>query len=97
MIMMMIMMMMMMMLMVSFHHPAPGLPYSIAYPSPAYWLFPVGIHLYLACLFSLACWLSPAGSFSCLLAAACWLPRLSSLSVLPRLLAVACWHPPSTC
>ena len=32
-------------------------------PSPAYWLLPVGFHIYLACLFSLspAGWLSPAG------------------------------------
>ena len=44
-------------------------------PSPAYWLLPVGFHIYLACLFSL----SPAGcrllaSASHLLTCACWLP-----------------------
>jgi hypothetical protein len=47
-------------------------------PSRAYWLLPVGFHIYLACLFSL----SPAGcrllaSTFHLLTCACWLPALS--------------------
>ena len=58
-------------------------------PSPAYWLLPVGFHIYLACLFSL----SPAG---CLSPAGIRLPPadLRLLASCSRLLAVACWVPP---
>ena len=58
-------------------------------PSPAYWLLPVGFHIYLACLFSL----SPAG---CLSPAGIRLPPvdLRLLASCSRLLAVACWLPP---
>ena len=69
-------------------------------PSPAYWLLPVGFHIYLACLFSLSlagCRLLASASH--LLTCACWLPA-PAYWLLPvgfhlqpvhsRMLAVAC-------